>query len=168
MSKLCIILHKNGYDERIFHLNSREDILMLKITLIAYEYFNRHPLFRHALIQAVRYSLPQFMKQLRLMSFMSVWKMGRPSVTRFKFTGCFRFLCSVRAQYPAIPIIVVSAHEELFSVQLRMARWVIFLNRQSYWWSDSSSFRWRNLVALPSNLNLDPRAADETALAFSL
>ena len=38
-----------------------------------------HPLFRHALIQAVRYSLPQakFMKQLRLMSFMSVWKMGQ-------------------------------------------------------------------------------------------
>ncbi len=38
-----------------------------------------HPLFRHALIQAVRYSLPQAQihETASVDEFMSVWKMGQ-------------------------------------------------------------------------------------------
>ena len=83
-----------------------------------------HPLFRHALIQAVRYSLPQAQIQetADVDEFYERLEHGaEPDLVLLDLNlpgaSGFSALVYVRAQYPAIPIIVVSAHEEVSIIQ---------------------------------------------------
>ncbi len=98
-----------------------------------------HPLFRHALIQAVRYSLPQAQihETAAVNEFYERLENGpEPDLVLLDLNlpgaSGFSALVHVRAQYPSIPIIVVSAHEEasLFSVRLHMVQWAIFQNQR--------------------------------------
>ena len=75
-----------------------------------------HPLFRHALIQAVRYSLPQAQIQetADVDEFYARLEHGaEPDLVLLDLNlpgaSGFSALVYVRAQYPAIPIIIVSA-----------------------------------------------------------
>jgi len=87
-----------------------------------------HPLFRHALIQAVRYSLPQaqISETAAVNEFYERLEMGSaPDLVLLDLNlpgaSGFSALVHVRAQYPSIPIIVVSAHEELSIIQRAIA-----------------------------------------------
>ncbi len=87
-----------------------------------------HPLFRHALIQAVRYSLPQAQIQetASVAELYHRLEVG-PELDlvlldlHLPGTSGFSALVHVRAQYPAVPIIVVSAHEETSIIQRAIA-----------------------------------------------
>jgi DNA-binding NarL/FixJ family response regulator len=87
-----------------------------------------HPLFRHALIQAVRYSIPQAQIQetADVDEFYEKLEHGsEPDLVLLDLNlpgaSGFSALVYVRAQYPAIPIIVVSAHEEVSIIQRAIA-----------------------------------------------
>ncbi|XID74808.1 response regulator [Alkanindiges sp. WGS2144] len=87
-----------------------------------------HPLFRHALIQAVRYSLPQahIGETATVSEFYARLEDGpEPDIVLLDLhlpgASGFSALVHVRAQYPAIPIVVVSAHEEASVIQRAMA-----------------------------------------------
>ncbi len=87
-----------------------------------------HPLFRHALIQAVRYSLPQaqISETAAVNEFYERLEKGsEPDLVLLDLNlpgaSGFSALVHVRAQYPSIPIIVVSAHEELSIIQRAIA-----------------------------------------------
>ncbi|MCF9033605.1 response regulator [Acinetobacter nectaris] len=78
-----------------------------------------HPLFRHALIQAVRHGLPQaqIQEKATVKEFYEYLESGaEPDLVLLDLNlpgaSGFSALVHVRAQYPAIPIVVVSAHEE--------------------------------------------------------
>ena len=97
-----------------------------------------HPLFRHALIQAVRYSLPQAQihETAAVNELYERLENGpEPNLVLLDLNlpgaSGFSALVHVRAQYPSIPIIVVSAHEEASIIQRSIAhgRWVISQNR---------------------------------------
>lgn len=94
-----------------------------------------HPLFRHALIQAVRYArtTANIAETATVAEFYAfrAWSRTRYCIVGFALTRCIwvSALVHVRAQYPAIPIVVVSAHEELdHSVVTTRCRWRIFQN----------------------------------------
>lgn len=84
----------------------------------------------------------------------------------------FSALVYVRAQYPSIPIIVVSAHEEASIIQRAIAHGAMgYIPKSAHPSHIGEAIRqvldgeiWLP-PNLPSNINLDPRAADETALA---
>ncbi|HCK30506.1 MAG TPA: DNA-binding response regulator, partial [Acinetobacter ursingii] len=83
-----------------------------------------HPLFRHALIQAVRYSFPQAQihETAAVNEFYERLESGsEPDLVLLDLNlpgaSGFSALVHVRAQYPSIPIIVVSAHEEASIIQ---------------------------------------------------
>ncbi len=87
-----------------------------------------HPLFRHALIQAVRYSLPQAQIQetADVDEFYARLEHGaEPDLVLLDLNlpgaSGFSALVYVRAQYPAIPIIIVSAHEEVSIIKRAIA-----------------------------------------------
>lgn len=87
-----------------------------------------HPLFRHALIQAVRHSLPQanISETASVNEFYARLENGpEPDIVMLDLhlpgASGFSALVHVRAQYPSIPIIVVSAHEELSVIQRALA-----------------------------------------------
>lgn len=87
-----------------------------------------HPLFRHALIQAVRYSLPQanIAETATVAEFYARLELGpEPDLVLLDLhlpgASGFSALVHVRAQYPAIPIVVVSAHEEASVIQRSLA-----------------------------------------------
>lgn len=87
-----------------------------------------HPLFRHALIHAVRYSLPQaqISETASVTEFYSRLEQGpEPDLVLLDLhlpgASGFSALVHVRAQYPAIPIVVVSAHEEISVIQRSLA-----------------------------------------------
>jgi len=87
-----------------------------------------HPLFRHALIQAVRYSLPQAQinETAAVNEFYERLEKGpEPDLVLLDLNlpgaSGFSALVHVRAQYPSLPIIVVSAHEEVSIIQRAIA-----------------------------------------------
>lgn len=87
-----------------------------------------HPLFRHALIQVVCYGLPQAQIQVTadVDEFYARLEQGTaPDLVLFDLNlpgaSGFSALVYLRAQYPALPIIVVSAHEELSIMQRAIA-----------------------------------------------
>ena len=87
-----------------------------------------HPLFRHALIQAVRYSLPQAQihETAAVNEFYERLENGpEPDLVLLDLNlpgaSGFSALVHVRAQYPSLPIIVVSAHEEVSIIQRAIA-----------------------------------------------
>ncbi|RJO13461.1 DNA-binding response regulator, partial [Acinetobacter baumannii] len=138
-----------------------------------------HPLFRHALIQAVRYSLPQAQihETASVDEFYERLENGaEPDLVLLDLNlpgaSGFSALVYVRAQYPSIPIIVVSAHEEASIIQRAIAHGAMgYIPKSAHPSHIGEAIRqvldgeiWLP-PNLPSNINLDPRAADETALA---
>lgn len=138
-----------------------------------------HPLFRHALIQAVRYSLPQAQihETAAVNEFYERLEKGpEPDLVLLDLNlpgaSGFSALVHVRAQYPSLPIIVVSAHEEVSIIQRSIAHGAMgYIPKSSHPSNIGEAIRqvlegeiWLP-PNLPTNLNFDPRAADETALA---
>ena len=138
-----------------------------------------HPLFRHALIQAVRYSLPQAQihETAAVNEFYERLEKGpEPDLVLLDLNlpgaSGFSALVHVRAQYPSLPIIVVSAHEEVSIIQRSIAHGAMgYIPKSAHPSHIGEAIRqvlegdiWLP-PNLPTNLNFDPRAADETALA---
>jgi DNA-binding NarL/FixJ family response regulator len=87
-----------------------------------------HPLFRHALIQAVRHGLPQaqIQEKATVKEFYEYLESGaEPDLVLLDLNlpgaSGFSALVHVRAQFPAIPIVVVSAHEETSIIRRAIA-----------------------------------------------
>ncbi|MEG1697069.1 MAG: response regulator transcription factor, partial [Acinetobacter sp.] len=141
-----------------------------------------HPLFRHALIQAVRYSIPQAQIQetADVDEFYEKLEHGsEPDLVLLDLNlpgaSGFSALVYVRAQYPAIPIIVVSAHEEVSIIQRAIAHGAMgYIPKSSHPSHIGEAIKHvlEGEIWLPPNLpkhaGFDPRAADETALAERL
>jgi DNA-binding NarL/FixJ family response regulator len=138
-----------------------------------------HPLFRHALIQAVRYSLPQAQihETASVNEFYERLEKGpEPDLVLLDLNlpgaSGFSALVHVRAQYPAIPIIVVSAHEEHSIIQRSIAHGAMgYIPKSAHPSHIGEAIRevlegeiWLP-ASLPANVSFDPRAADEAALA---
>jgi len=138
-----------------------------------------HPLFRHALIQAVRYSFPQAQihETAAVNEFYERLESGsEPDLVLLDLNlpgaSGFSALVHVRAQYPAIPIIVVSAHEEASIIQRSIAHGAIgYIPKSAHPSHIGEAIRHvlDGEIWLPpnmsGNMNFDPRKADETALA---
>lgn len=138
-----------------------------------------HPLFRHALIQAIRYGLPQANVQetAAVNELYSVLETGaEPDLVLLDLNlpgaSGFSALVHVRAQYPSLPIIVVSAHEQASIIQRAIAHGAMGYIPKSAHPSHISEAIKQVLEGdiwlpsnLPNNLSFDVRAADETALA---
>ena len=139
-----------------------------------------HPLFRHALIQAVRYSLPQaqISETAAVNEFYERLENGpEPDLVLLDLNlpgaSGFSALVHVRAQYPAIPIIVVSAHEEASIIQRAIAHGAMgYIPKSAHPSHIGEAIRqvlegdiWLPPNLPAANMNFDPRAADETALA---
>ena len=137
-----------------------------------------HPLFRHALIQAVRYSFPQAQihETAAVNEFYERLENGpEPDLVLLDLNlpgaSGFSALVHVRAQYPALPIIVVSAHEETSIIQRAIAHGAMgYIPKSAHPSHIGEAIRhvlegdiWLP-PNLPANLSFDPRAADETAL----
>lgn len=138
-----------------------------------------HPLFRHALIQAVRYSLPQAQihETAAVNEFYERLEKGpEPDLVLLDLNlpgaSGFSALVHVRAQHPSLPIVVVSAHEETSIIQRAIAHGAMgYIPKSAHPSHIGEAIRhvlegdiWLP-PNLPANLNFDPRAADETALA---
>ena len=138
-----------------------------------------HPLFRHALIQAVRYSLPQdqIYETAAVNEFYERLESGaEPDLVLLDLNlpgaSGFSALVHVRAQYPSLPIIVVSAHEETSIIQRAIAHGAMgYIPKSAHPSHIGEAIRhvlegeiWLP-PNLPNNLSFDPRAADETELA---
>lgn len=138
-----------------------------------------HPLFRHALIQAVRYSLPQaqIYETAAVNEFYERLESGaEPDLVLLDLNlpgaSGFSALVHVRAQYPSLPIIVVSAHEETSIIQRAIAHGAMgYIPKSAHPSHIDEAIRhvlegeiWLP-PNLPNNLSFDPRAADETELA---
>ncbi len=138
-----------------------------------------HPLFRHALIQAVRYSLPQ--AQINETAAVNelyerLEKGPEPDLVLLDLNlpgaSGFSALVHVRSQYPSLPIIVVSAHEEVSIIQRAIAHGAMgYIPKSAHPSHIGEAIRqvlegdlWLP-PNLPANLSFDPRAAEETALA---
>ncbi len=141
-----------------------------------------HPLFRHALIQVVRYGLPQAQIQVTadVDEFYARLEQGTaPDLVLFDLNlpgaSGFSALVYLRAQYPALPIIVVSAHEELSIMQRAIAHGAMgYIPKSSH--PNAIGEAIQQVLAgelwlpphLPSHAGFDSRAADETALVERL
>ena len=138
-----------------------------------------HPLFRHALIQAVRYSLPQAQihETAAVNEFYERLEKGpEPDLVLLDLNlpgaSGFSALVHVRAQHPSLPIVMVSAHEETSIIQRAIAHGAMgYIPKSAHPSHIGEAIRhvlegeiWLP-PNFPSNMNFDPRAADETALA---
>ncbi|TCB65558.1 response regulator [Acinetobacter sp. ANC 4178] len=138
-----------------------------------------HPLFRHALIQAVRYSLPQAQinETAAVNEFYERLEKGpEPDLVLLDLNlpgaSGFSALVHVRAQHPSLPIIVVSAHEEVSIIQRAIAHGAMgYIPKSAHPSHIGEAIRqvlegeiWLP-PNLPTNMSFDPRAADETELA---
>ena len=137
-----------------------------------------HPLFRHALIQAVRYTLPQanIAETATVAEFYAFLENGtEPDIVLLDLhlpgASGFSALVHVRAQYPAIPIVVVSAHEEASVIQRALAHGAVAYIPKSAPPAHIGEALHAVLAGdswapphLPLSLN-DPRARDEADFA---
>ncbi len=87
-----------------------------------------HPLFRHALIQAVRYNFPHV--QITEIStandlYSLLEQQDEPDLILLDLNlpgaSGFSALVHIRAHYPMLPVIIVSAHEEVSIIQRAIA-----------------------------------------------
>ena len=139
-----------------------------------------HPLFRHALIQAVRYSLPQaqISETAAVNELYERLENGpEPDLVLLDLNlpgaSGFSALVHVRAQYPSLPIIVVSAHEDASIIQRAIAHGAMgYIPKSAHPSHIGEAIRqvlegdiWLPPNLPAANMNFDPRAADETALA---
>ena len=137
-----------------------------------------HPLFRHALIQAVRYTLPQanIAETATVAEFYAFLENGpEPDIVLLDLhlpgASGFSALVHVRAQYPAIPIMVVSAHEETSVIQRSLAHGAVAYIPKSAPPAHIGQALHAVLAgdsSVPPNLPLslnDPRARDEADFA---
>lgn len=138
-----------------------------------------HPLFRHALIQAIRYSLPQtHIQEAASISelYVCLESGSEPDLVLLDLNvpgaSGFSALVHVRAQYPSLPIIVVSAHEQVSIIQRAIAHGALgYIPKSAH--PDQIGEAIQHVLEgeiwlpanLPSHLNFDVKAADETALA---
>ena len=142
---------------------------------IVYDYL----LFLLVSIQAVRYSLPQAQihETAAVNEFYERLEKGpEPDLVLLDLNlpgaSGFSALVHVRAQYPSLPIIVVSAHEETSIIQRSIAHGAMgYIPKSAHPSHIGEAIRevldgeiWLP-PNLPANMNFDPRAADETALA---
>lgn len=137
-----------------------------------------HPLFRHALIQAVRYTLPHanIAETATVAEFYAFLEHGpEPDIVLLDLhlpgASGFSALVHVRAQYPAIPIVVVSAHEEASVIQRSLAHGAVAYIPKSAPPAHIGEALHAVLAGdswappnLPLSLN-DPRARDEADFA---
>lgn len=86
-----------------------------------------HPLFRHALIQAVRYNFPQVrITEIStaddLYTFLEQHDEPDLILLDLNLPGAsgFSTLVHIRSSYPILPVIIVSAHEEVKVIQRAM------------------------------------------------
>ncbi|SDB91839.1 two component transcriptional regulator, LuxR family [Acinetobacter marinus] len=137
-----------------------------------------HPLFRHALIQAVRYSLPQAVisETASVAELYQRLETGtEPDLVLLDLhlpgASGFSALVHVRSQFPTIPIIVVSAHEEANIIQRSIAHGAMGYIPKSAppaHIGEAIKAVLEGDLWLPPNLSQhgnDPRAASETELA---
>ncbi len=138
-----------------------------------------HPLFRHALIQAVRarFAQAQINESASVAELYEQLGQGQePDVILLDLNlpgaSGFSALAHVRAQYPTLPIIVVSAHEEITVMQRAIAHGAMGYIPKSAHPSDIGHAIAQVLegdIWLPTNLLLqhgfDPRASDEADMA---
>lgn len=87
-----------------------------------------HPLFRHALIQAVRYQFPQVnITEISTANdlYSHLESQPEPDLILLDLTlpgaSGFSALVHLRAYYPMLPVIIVSAYEEVNIIQRAMA-----------------------------------------------
>ncbi len=138
-----------------------------------------HPLFRHALIQAVRYSFPQAQihETAAVNEFYQRLENGpEPDLVLLDLNlpgaSGFSALVHARAQFPALPIVVVSAHEEVSIIQRAIAHGAIgYIPKSAHPSHIGEAIRtvlegevWLP-PNLPTNISFDPREAEEAALA---
>ena len=141
--------------------------------------FDDHTLFRHDIIKDVRYSLPQaqISETAAVNEFYERLEKGsEPDLVLLDLNlpgaSGFSALVHVRAQYPSIPIIVVSAHEELSIIQRAIAHGAMgYIPKSAHPSHIGEAIRqvlegeiWLP-PNLPTNVSFDPRATDETELA---
>ena len=137
-----------------------------------------HPLFRHALIQAVRYSLPQasISETASVAELYQRLETGaEPDLMLLDLhlpgASGFSALVHVRSQFPTIPIIVVSAHEEANIIQRSIAHGAMgYIPKSAPPANIGEAIKavLEGDIWLPPNLAHhpnDPRAASETELA---
>lgn len=138
-----------------------------------------HPLFRHALIQAVRFSFPQaqIYETAAVNEFYERLESGaEPDLVLLDLNlpgaSGFSALVHVRAQYPSLPIIVVSAHEEASIIQRAIAHGAMgYIPKSAHPGHIGEAIRQvlEGEIWLPPNLpthtGFDPRASDEAQLA---
>lgn len=87
-----------------------------------------HPLFRHALIQAVRYNFPQVhITEISTADdlYTLLEQHDEPDLILLDLNlpgaSGFSTLVHIRAYYPSLPVIIVSAHEEVSVIQRAIA-----------------------------------------------
>lgn len=137
-----------------------------------------HPLFRHALIQAVRYGLPQAQinETASVAELYNRLETGpEPDLILLDLhlpgASGFSALVHVRAQYPTIPIIVVSAHEQANIIQRSIAHGAMGYIPKSappVYIGEAIKKVLDGDIWLPPSLShahQDPRASTETELA---
>ena len=139
-----------------------------------------HPLFRHALTQAVRGQLPQaqLSECATVAELYAQLDQGQEPdliLLDLNLPGAsgFSALVHVRAQYPTLPIIVVSAHEEATVMQRAVAHGAMgYIPKSAHPHEIGKAITQvvtEGELWLPSNLALqhgfDPRAADEADMA---
>lgn len=139
-----------------------------------------HPLFRHALTQAVRGQFAQahIDECATVVEFYAYLEQGHEPdliLLDLNLPGAsgFSALVHVRAQYPTLPILVVSAHEEATVMQRAVAHGAMGYIPKSAHPKQIAEAMTQVLqdgeIWLPSNLTrhhgFDPRAADEADMA---
>lgn len=138
-----------------------------------------HPLFRHALIQAIRFSFPDVhIEEAATVNefYTKLEQINEPDLVLLDLNlpgaSGFSALIHARAQYPSIPIIVVSAYEEHSIIQRSIAHGAmgyITKSAQQHQIDQSIKKVLEGEICLPDGINLqfdiDPRASAETDLA---
>lgn len=138
-----------------------------------------HPLFRHALIQAIRHGLPQahIQETAAVDELYDCLENGsEPDLVLLDLNlpgaSGFSALVYVRAQYPSIPIVIVSAHEDSSIIQRAIAHGAMGYIPKSAHPNHINEAICKVLegeIWLPANLplhmNFNIKEASETALA---
>ncbi|MDO4222692.1 MAG: response regulator transcription factor [Acinetobacter sp.] len=137
-----------------------------------------HPLFRHALIQAVRYNFPQVnITEVSTANdlYTRLEESDEPDLILLDLNlpgaSGFSALVHIRAHYPMLPVIIVSAHEEASIIQRAIAHGAMgYIPKSAHPNQIGSAIRevLDGEIWLPQHVagqHFDPRANDETALA---
>lgn len=137
-----------------------------------------HPLFRHALIQAVRYNFPnvnitEISTANDLYSRLETFDTPDLILLDLNLPGAsgFSALVHIRAYYPMLPVIIVSAHEEINIIQRAIAHGAMgYIPKSTH--PNQIGIAIKNVLEgdiwLPQQVvdqEFDPRKSEETVLA---